>query len=125
VLSRIRSLPTPMMEDNASVIGGPHGETAKFTVFTLPRAQGRVFGLVSDVEALNSTFATVDTSAPLIVPALTGGVALDSIGSVVIRGAHGTPLYKSPGQYAPSITPPHTTRKTEAELTVEDSLRPE
>lgn len=125
VIARLRTLPPPMMEDNASIIGGPRGERSMFTVFTLPRAQARVFGLVSEVDALNSTFAAVDTSSPLIVPALTGGVALDSIGSVVIRDARGTPLYKSPMQYTSSITAHDTIGQYMADLTVDVSLRPE
>ncbi|HTH64847.1 MAG TPA: HAMP domain-containing sensor histidine kinase [Gemmatimonadales bacterium] len=128
VMQRLRTLPPPSMEDLASVIGGPQGEHSMLTVFTLPRASGRaqarVFGLVSDVEALNSTFAAVDTSAPLLVPALTGGVALDSIGSVVVHDARGTPLYKSAAQYASSITAHDTLGSYFANLSVDVSLRP-
>src|SRR5262245_38165038 len=128
MIARLRTLPPPTMEDVASVIGGPPGETSKLVVFTLPRAaaggQARVFGLMSDVEAMNSTFVAVDTSSPLLVPALTGGVALDSIGSVVIHDAHGVPLYKSRAQYASSITAHDTLGSYFANLSVDVSLRP-
>jgi signal transduction histidine kinase len=128
VMSRLRTLPPPTMEDNASVIGGPADEHAMLTVFTLPRAaaraQSRVFGLVSDVDALSTTFIAVDTSAPLLVPALTGGVALDSIGSVVVLDAHGKPLYKSQAQYTSSITAHDTLGSYFANLSVDVSLRP-
>ncbi|HKE89568.1 MAG TPA: HAMP domain-containing sensor histidine kinase [Gemmatimonadales bacterium] len=128
MIARLRTLPPPTMEDVASVIGGPPGDTPKLVVFTLPRAaaggQARVFGLMSDVEAMNSTFVAVDTSSPLLVPALTGGVALDSIGSVVIHDAHGVPLYKSQAQYASSITAHDTLGSYFANLSVDVSLRP-
>ncbi|HXJ29271.1 MAG TPA: HAMP domain-containing sensor histidine kinase, partial [Gemmatimonadales bacterium] len=128
LVMRLRTLPPPSMEDIASVIGGPQGELPMLAVFTLPRtagAQTRVLGLLGDVEATSGSFALVDSSSPLIIPALTGGVALDSIGSVVIHDAHGTPLYKSPTQYASSITAHDTLGSYFANLSVDVSLRPE
>jgi signal transduction histidine kinase len=127
IVSRLRALPPPAMEDLASIIGGPQGEHPLMIVFTLPRAtraQTRIYGLMSDVEGLHSTFAAVDTTSPLIIPALTGGVALDSIGSVVVSDAHGTPLYKSPTQYASSITAHDTLGNYMANMAVDVSLRP-
>jgi signal transduction histidine kinase len=125
---RLRTLPPPSMEEIASIIGGPSGERALLAVFTLPRAtagsQARVLGLLGEVETITSSFALVDTSSPLIVPALTGGVALDSIGSVVVHDAHGSPLYKSPTQYASSITAHDTMGSYFANLSVDVSLRP-
>ena len=129
MVSRLRTLPPPTMEDIASVIGGPQGESPMVAVFTLPRSaagsQARVYGLLCDIEGLNGTFVAVDTSSPLLVPALTGGVKLDSIGSVVIRDAHGAPLYKSSTQYASSITAHDTLGSYFANLSVDVSLRPE
>jgi signal transduction histidine kinase len=126
---RLRTLPPPSMEDNVSILGSPQGEPPKLIVFTLPRpgsarTQSRVFGLVSDVDALAAPITAIDTSSPLLVPALTGGVALDSIGSVVVRDAHGTPLYKSQVQYASSITAHDTLGSYVANLSVDVSLRP-
>jgi signal transduction histidine kinase len=126
---RLRTLPPPSMEDNVSILGSPQGEVPKLIVFTLPRpgsarTQSRVFGLVSDVDALSGPITLIDTSSPLLVPALTGGVALDSIGSVVVRDAHGTPLYKSQVQYASSITAHDTLGSYVANLSVDVSLRP-
>lgn len=128
VTSRLRKLPPPTMEDNASIIGGPPGEQRMLTAFSLPRAtaraQTRVFGVMTDIEELSATLADIDSSGPLIVPALTGGVVLDSIGSVIVRDAHGTPLYKSPTQYASSITAHDTLGPYVANLSVDVMLRP-
>ncbi len=129
VTSRLRTLPTPTMgEDNASVIGGPPGEPPMLVVFTLPRAaahaQTRVLGLVAPVESLLDRFELADTSGPLIVPALTGGVTLDSIGSVIVHDSHGRVLYRSPTQYASSITAHDSVGAFFANLSVDVSLRP-
>ena len=125
---RLRTLPPPSMEEIASIIGGPSGERPLLAVFTLPRttagSQSRVLGLLGEVETITSSFALVDTSSPLIVPALTGGVALDSIGSVVVHDVHGSPLYQSPTQYASPITAHDTMGSYFANLSVDVSLRP-
>jgi len=129
VLSRLHNLPSATMEDNASVIGGPPGEPPVLTVFTLPRtaasAQNRVLGLVTGVDALFDGLQLADTSSPLLVKALTGGVVLDSIGSVVVRTAEGATLYQSQTQYASSITAHDTMGSYLANLSVDVSLRPE
>jgi len=118
-----------MMEDIAAVLGGPIGEPRAITVFTLPRAvaraQTRVLGYVTSVDALTPYFQFVDSSGPLLPRALTGGVAIDSIGSVVVRDARGVPLYRSPIQYASTITGHDTLGSSVANLQVEVSLRPE
>src|SRR5262249_45392798 len=99
ITSEMHALP-PMMEDIAAVLGGPRGERRAITVFTLPRAaaraQTRVLGFVSGIDALTPYFQFVDTSAPLLPKALTGGVAIDSIGSVVVRDSRGMPFDHSP-----------------------------
>ena len=129
VLSRLHNLPSTTMEDNASLIGGPPGEAPVLTVFTLPRtaanAQNRVLGLVTSVDALFDGLQLADTSSPLLVRALTGGVVLDSIGSVVVHAANGATLYKSQTQYASSITAHDTLGSYMADMAVDVSLRPE
>ncbi|HET9709333.1 MAG TPA: HAMP domain-containing sensor histidine kinase [Gemmatimonadales bacterium] len=130
VMSRIRTLPTPTMgEDNATVIGGPPGETPMVVVFTLPRwaarAQTRVLGIVAPVDAIQPALVEADTSGPLLVPALTGGVLLDSIGSVIVHDVRGGELYRSPTQYASSISAHDTLGAFFANISVDVSLRPE
>ena len=118
-----------MMEDIAAVLGGPPGEPRAITVFTLPRAaaraQTRVLGFVTGVEALTPYFQFVDSSAPLLPRALTGGVTVDSIGSVVVRDARGVPLYRSATQYQSTITGHDTLGSFVANLQVDVSMRPE
>jgi len=128
ITAEMHALP-PMMEDIAAVLGGPPGEPRAITVFTLPRAvaraQTRVLGYVSGLDALMPYFQFVDTSAPLLPRALTGGVAIDSIGSVVVSDARGVPLYRSPAQYSSTITGHDTLGSFVANLQVDVSLRPE
>ena len=127
VAAQVQALPA-MMEEIGAVLGGPPGEPPVLTVFTLPRAsahaQTHVLGIVTSVDAVRSLFALTDTTGPLLVKALTGGVALDSIGSVVVRDAHGTPLYLSDPQYQSSITGHDTTGGYMANLKVDVTLRP-
>jgi signal transduction histidine kinase len=128
IAAEMHHLP-PMMEDIAAVLGGPTGEPRAITVFTLPRAaaraQTRVLGYVTGVDALMPYFKYVDSSGPLLPRALTGGVAIDSIGSVVVRDARGVPLYRSTVQYASTITGHDTLGSYVANLQVDVSLRPE
>jgi signal transduction histidine kinase len=128
VSARVRTLPA-VMEDIASVLGGPPGERPLVTAFTLPRAsaraQSRVLGVVVDVEALRPIFALADTSGPLLVKALTGGVELDSVGSVIARDANGMLLYQSPVQYVSSLSGHDTLGSYTANFQVDASLRPE
>ena len=128
ITAEMHSLP-PMMEDIAAVLGGPAGEPRGITVFTLPRAaartQTRVLGFVTGIDALQPYFQFVDSSAPLLPRALTGGVTIDSIGSVVVRDARGVPLYHSATQYPSTITGHDTLGSFVANLQVDVSLRPE
>ena len=128
IATALHALP-PMMEDCAAVLGAPPGEPRAVTVFTLPRAaartQTRVLGYVTSVDALTPYFQYVDSAGPLLPPSLTGGVTIDSIGSVVVRDAGGVPLYQSPAQYAPTITGHDTLGSYVANLRVEVALRPE
>ncbi len=128
IAAEMHHLP-PMMEDIAAVLGGPPGEPRAITVFTLPRAaaraQTRVLGYVTGLDALTPYFQFVDSSAPLLPRALTGGVTVDSIGSVVVRDARGVPLYHSPTQYTSTITGHDTLGSFVANLQVDVSLRPE
>lgn len=124
---QMHSLPS-LMEEVAAVLGGPPGEPPQLTVFTLPRAsaraQTRVLGFVADVDALAPILAYVDTSGPLLVKALTGGVTLDSVGSVIVRDARGALLYQSEPQYQSPITGHDTLGSFVANLQVDVSLRP-
>jgi signal transduction histidine kinase len=128
ITAEMHALP-PMMEDIAAVLGGPAGEPRAITVFTLPRAsartQTRVLGFVTGLDALQPYFQFVDSSAPLLPRALTGGVTIDSIGSVVVRDARGVPLYHSATQYPSTITGHDTLGSFVANLQVDVSLRPE
>ena len=128
ITAEMHALP-PMMEDIAAVLGGPAGEPRGITVFTLPRAaartQTRVLGFVTGIDALQPYFQFVDSSAPLLPRALTGGVTIDSIGSVVVRDARGVPLYRSATQYPSTITGHDTLGSFVANLQVDVSLRPE
>jgi signal transduction histidine kinase len=124
---QMHALPS-VMEDVAAVLGGPRGEPPMLTVFTLPRAsahaQAHLLGFVAEVDALTPTFAFVDTSGPLLVKALTGGVTLDSVGSVIVRDARGGRLYQSVPQYQSTITGHDTLGNFVANIQVDVSLRP-
>ena len=127
ITAEMHALP-PMMEDIAAVLGGPSGEPRVITVFTLPRAaartQTRVLGFVTGLDAMQPYFRFVD-STPLLPSALTGGVAIDSIGSVIVSDARGIPLYHSATQYPSTITGHDTLGSFVANLQVDVSLRPE
>lgn len=124
VFAELRTLPPN--EEVAAVLGGPGG-ARNVTVFSLPRAapRARVQGFVVDQSALLPYFDYVATSMPLLPRALTGGVTLDSIGSVVVRGATGPPLYRTEPQYESSIVGHDTLGSYIANLRVDVSLRPE
>ena len=122
-------LPPPSMEEVSAVLGAPPGESPLVVVFTLPRtsarAQTRILGVVTDVAALRPYFEGAFTSRPLLVKALTGGVRLDSIGSVVVRDAHGRAIYQSKPQYQSSITGHDTLGSYMAKFQVDVTLRPD
>ncbi|HMA41409.1 MAG TPA: HAMP domain-containing sensor histidine kinase [Gemmatimonadales bacterium] len=122
-------LPPPSMEEVSAVLGGPPGEHPLVAVFTLPRtsarAQSHILGIVTDVAALRPYFERAFTSRPLLVKALTGGVALDSVGSVVVRDAHGRSIYQSEPQYRSSITRHDTLGSYMAKFQVDVTLRPD
>ncbi|MGH7537270.1 MAG: sensor histidine kinase, partial [Gemmatimonadales bacterium] len=118
----------PAKGDLAALIGGPEQARALVVFGLSPEqvsARTRAVGVVADVEALDFYFAYAAESAPLIPGVLTGGVTLDSIGSVIVRDALGEVLYRTPQQYAPSITGRDTLGIHMAGLQVEVSLRPE
>ena len=121
-------LPPPSMEEVSAVLGAPPGEQPLLAVFTLPRtsarAQTHILGIVTEVSALRPYFERAFTSRPLLVKALTGGVALDSIGSVVVRDAHGQPVYQSEPQYRSPITRHDTLGSYMAKFQVDVTLRP-
>jgi signal transduction histidine kinase len=132
VVRHIRSLPPT--EDVAAVLGGPPAappdpSARMLVVFTVPRAapraQARVLGFAVAPDAVLPYFSYVATSAPLLPRALTGGVALDSIGSVAVRDAAGTPIYRTEPQYPSSIVGHDTLGHSVADLRVDVSLRPE
>lgn len=127
VAAQVRSLP-PSMEDIAAVLGGPPGEPPRLAAFALPhassRGQTRILGVVTDIDALRPYFQIVDSSGPLLVKALTGGVALDSVGSVVVRDAHGVPVYRSAAQYTSPITGHDSLGRYMGNLLVDVTLRP-
>jgi signal transduction histidine kinase len=118
----------PPKEDMAAVLGAPPGEPRMLIVFTLPRAaprpQPRVLGFLVGVEALHPMFDLV-ARTPLLPQVLTGGVALDSMGSVLVSDAHGVPVYRSVPQYPSVITSHDTLGGYMANLRVSVSLRPE
>jgi signal transduction histidine kinase len=74
---------------------------------------------------LRPYFQSAFASRPLLVKALTGGVKLDSIGSVVVRDAHGARIYESAPQYRSSITGHDTLGSYMAKFQVDVTLRPE
>jgi signal transduction histidine kinase len=118
----------PPKEDMAAVLGGPSGERPMLAVFTLPRAaprpQGRVLGFLVSVEALRPMFDFV-ARTPLLPQVLTGGVALDSMGSVVVSDPHGMTVYRSMPQYSSMITSHDTLGSYMAGLRVSVSMRPD
>ena len=126
VAAQVRRLPPK--EDLAALIGGP-GDARAVVVFGLPHdpiaARTRVLGVVADIEALQPYFDFVAESSPLIPGVLTGGVALDSIGSVVVRDARGVAVYRTPQQYASNINGHDTLGIYVAGLQVDASLRPD
>jgi len=115
-------------ENLAALIGGPAAARA-VVVFGLPTdpvaARTHVLGLVADIEALAYYFAYVAEHGPMIPGVLTGGVTLDSIGSVIVRDARGVVVYRTPQQYASDITGHDTLGSYMAGLQVDVSLRPE
>ena len=121
-------LPPPSMEEVSAVLGAPPGEAPLLAVFRLPRtsarAQTRILGIVTEVAALRPYIEAAFTGGPLLVKALTGGVALDSVGSVRVRDASGTLIYESEPQYQSSITGHDTLGSYMAKLQVDVTLRP-
>jgi signal transduction histidine kinase len=118
----------PPKEDMAAVLGAPPGEHQMLAVFTLPRAaprpQHRVLGFMVDIEALHPLFDLV-ARTPLLPEVLTGGVALDSMGSVVVADPQDRPIYRSVPQYPSLITSHDTLGTYMAGLRVSVSLRPD
>jgi signal transduction histidine kinase len=118
----------PPKEDMAAVLGAPPGMQRMLIVFTLPRAaprpQPRVLGFLVDVEALRPMFDLV-ARTPLLPQVLTGGVALDSLGSVLVSDLNGVPVYRSIPQYPSVITSHDTLGSYMAGLRVSVSLRPD
>jgi signal transduction histidine kinase len=122
-------LPPPSMEEVSAVMGAPPGELPLVAVFTLPRTsartQTRILGIVTDVGALRPYFQSAFASGPLLVKTLTGGVALDSVGSVVVRDAHGRLIFQSEPQYHSAITGHDTLGSYMAKFQVDVTLRPD
>ena len=122
-------LPPPSMEEVSAVLGAPPGEPPLVAVFTLPRTsartQTRILGIVTDIEALRPYFQSAFASGPLLVRALTGGVALDSVGSVGVRDAHGALIFQSEPQYQSAITGHDTLGSYMAKFQVDVTLRPD
>lgn len=118
----------PPKEDMAAVLGGPAGERPMLVVFTLPRAaprpQPRVLGFLCSVTALTPFFDLV-AGTPLLPEVLTGGVSLDSMGSVIVSDPKGLPVYRSAPQYESEITGNDTLGSYMAGMRVSVSLRPD
>ena len=62
-----------------------------------------IVGLEEDPHGLEPLYTADQDRAPLLPRPLTGGVAYDSLGSVIVKEADGRELYRSPTQYAPTF----------------------
>jgi signal transduction histidine kinase len=60
-----------------------------------------IVGLEEDARGLEPLYTADEDRSPLLPRPLTGGVAYDSLGSVIVTEADGRELYRSPVQYAP------------------------
>src|SRR5256712_10140089 len=63
-----------------------------------------IVGLEEDPRGLEPLYTADEDRAPLLPRPLTGGVAYDSLGSVIVTEADGRELYRSPTQYAPTFS---------------------
>ncbi len=63
-----------------------------------------IVGLEEDARGLEPLYTADEDRAPLLPRPLTGGVAYDSLGSVIVTEADGRELYRSPTQYAPTFS---------------------
>jgi signal transduction histidine kinase len=61
-------------------------------------------GFAGDLASLMPLFKDAAEKMSLLPPALTGGVALDSLGSAIIRDAAGQEIYRTPVQYQSAFT---------------------
>jgi signal transduction histidine kinase len=126
ITATMRTLPPK--EDMAAVIGAPPGDEPAVAVFMLPHAMAHAprhaLGFVANLQSIVHVFDWAASSAPLVPPSLTGGVKMDSIGSVVARDARGNILYRTAWQYDSPITGHDTLGSYLAGLQVDVSLRP-
>lgn len=94
-----------------TVLGQPAGER-RYVVYTLLRDSKGVLrtalGFEMKPEALRRLVIQATEKLPLLPPPLTGGVAYDSMGSVIITDRYGVDIYRSAVQY----TSPFTARDT-------------
>ncbi len=63
-----------------------------------------IVGLEEDARGLEPLYTADEDRAALWPRPLTGGVAYDSLGSVIVTEADGRELYRSPTQYAPTFS---------------------
>src|SRR4029077_858702 len=63
-----------------------------------------IVGLEEDTKDLEPLYTADEDRAPLLPRPLTGGVAYDSLGSVIVTESDGRELYRSPAQYAPTFS---------------------
>src|SRR5256714_4328838 len=63
-----------------------------------------IVGLEEAAPGLEPLYTADEDRAPLLPRPLTGGVAYDSLGSVIVTEADGRELYRSPAQYAPTFS---------------------
>ena len=62
-----------------------------------------IVGVEEDARGLEPLYTADQDRAPLLPRPLTGGVAYDSLGSMIVTEADGRELYRSPVQYAPTF----------------------
>ncbi len=75
-----------------------------YTVFNDKAGKPRtIVGIVEDTRGLEPLYSYDADRYPLLPIPLTGGVAYDSLGSVIVMEADGRELYRSPVQYAPTF----------------------
>src|SRR5256885_5836940 len=63
-----------------------------------------IVGLEEDARGLAPLYTAEEDRAPLLPRPLTGDVAYDSLGSVIVTEADGRELYRSPAPYAPTFS---------------------
>src|SRR5881628_2490218 len=97
-----------------------------YTVVKDPAGDARlVLGIEEDPKGFEPFYTMGEEKFPLLPRPLTGGVIYDSLGSVIVSGADGRELYRSPVQYAPTFAARDSVEAMMGGMQVQVALRPD